>query len=180
MQPGEQAFYEHERFFAFIDRIKAKPGHWLTLSALIVVCDYATGSVIQFPLLHILPVSLAAWSGRKTHAYSLAILLPATRILLKYAWHIEQSTFDMTINFSIRVIILAGLVYLLTFLQSTRLLRGMLHVCSHCQRIETTQGNWVTTEEFIMNNSEAMMSHGICPECAQKHWGGILKKSIPQ
>jgi hypothetical protein len=179
VKPGEQAFYEHERFFALIDKIKAKPWHWLSLSALMVGCDYATGAVIQFPLLHILPVSLAAWSGRKSHAYVLSVLLPTTRLLLKYAWHIQQTPFDMVVNFSIRVVVLAGLVYLLLSLQSMRLLKGMLHICSNCKRIETTEGTWLTTEEVIVHHSEAMLSHGICPECAAKHWGRLPKKSKP-
>lgn len=171
-----QRYYEHERFFALIDRIKAKPWHWIVLSLLMVIGDFLTGSLIQFPFLYILPVSLAAWAGNRTHAYTLAILLPATRIPMAFVWNTSLITFDLAINFAIRAFVLAGLVYLLCFVQGMRVLRGILNACSYCHRIKTTEGNWLSPDNFIVQYSEAMLSHGICPECAKKHWGGLLKE----
>jgi len=169
VKSGERDFYDHERVFALIDKIKTKPWHWLSLSALMVACDYATGSVVQFPLLHILPVSLAAWSGRKAHAYALAVLLPASRTVLSFAWHIQQTPFDLGLNFIIRGIVLAGLVYLLLFLQSMRLLRGLLPICAWCKRIRDENGDWHAVETYVQNHSEASFTHGICPDCVEKH-----------
>jgi hypothetical protein len=57
-----------------------------------------------------------------------------------------------------------------------RVLRGILNACSYCHRIKTTEGNWLSPDNFIVQYSEAMLSHGICPECAKKHWGGLLKE----
>jgi len=171
-----QRYYEHERFFVLVDKIKAKPWHWFVLSLLMVIGDFLAGSLIQFPFLYILPVSLAAWSGNRTHAYTLAILLPATRIPMAFVWNTSLITFDLAINFAIRASVLAGLVYLLSFVQGMRVLRGMLNACSYCHRIKTTDGDWITAEKFIVHYSEAIPSHGICPECAKHHWGKILNE----
>ena len=171
-----QRYYEHERFFALIDKIKAKPWHWIVLSLMMVLGDFVTGSLIQFPFLYIFPVSLAAWAGNRTHAYTLAILLPATRIPMAYLWNTSPLTLDLAINFAIRAFVLAGLVHLLSFVQGMRVLRGMLNACSYCHRIKTSEGDWITTEKFIVQYSEAILSHGICPECATIHWGKVLKE----
>jgi hypothetical protein len=168
VKSSDQDFFDHERVFELIDKIKSKPWHWLSLSAVLVAFDYATGSVIQFPLLHVIPVSLAAWSGRRGHAYALAVILPATRVVLNYAWHVHQTPFDIGINFIIRGVTLAGLVYLLLFLQSMRFLRGLLPICAWCKRIRDEQGDWSAVESYVQAHSEAEFTHGICPDCVEK------------
>ncbi len=170
-----ERFYRHERFFRLIDRMKAKPWHCIVLSIVMILGDYLTGSRIQFPFLYIVPVSMAAWGGNITLAYLLAILLPATRIPMAWLWNVDLSLFDVIINVLIRIVVLGGLVYLLLALQEVRLLRGILHTCGYCHRIETSEGDWKPMEEFMVEYSEAMLSHGICPECATKHWGGLSK-----
>jgi hypothetical protein len=165
---SDHDFFDHARVFALIDKIETKPWHWLSLSVLLVGCDWLSGSVIQFPLLHVIPVSLAAWSGRRVHAYALAVLLPATRVILTYAWHIEQTPFDLGINFIIRGIALVGLVYLLLFLQSMRVLRGLLPICAWCKRIRDEDGDWSAVETYVQTHSEASFTHGICPDCIVK------------
>ena len=43
-----------------------KPALWLALSAAILAVDYASGPVIQFQMLFVIPVGLAAWlNGRR-------------------------------------------------------------------------------------------------------------------
>jgi hypothetical protein len=168
VKPSNRDYFDHARVFALIDKIKAKPWHWLSLSALLVGCDYATGSVIQFPLLFVIPVSLAAWSGRRVHAYVLAVLLAGSRVVLNYAWHIQQSPFDMGINFIIRGTVLVGLVYLLLFLQSMRFLRGLLPICAWCKKIRDEGGDWSAVEAYVQAHSEASFTHGICPDCVEK------------
>lgn len=170
-----ESFYRHERFFRLIDKMKAKPWHCVVLSLVMVLGDYLTGSRIQFPFLYIIPVSLAAWGGNIRLAYLLAILLPATRIPMTWFWNVELSLLDVIINVIIRIVVLAGLVYLLLPLQGVRLLRGLLHTCGYCHRIETIEGEWKPMEQFMVEYSEAMLSHGVCPECATKYWGSLSK-----
>jgi DNA-binding response OmpR family regulator len=46
-----------------------------------------------------------------------------------------------------------------------RSLRGILPTCAHCKRIRDGSGTWHDIETYISRHSEAMFSHGICPEC---------------
>jgi len=47
-------------------------------------------------------------------------------------------------------------------------LRGLLPMCAWCKRIRDEQGDWVALESYIQQNSNADVTHGICPECASK------------
>ena len=47
-----------------------------------------------------------------------------------------------------------------------RILDGLLPICATCKKIRDDQGNWEQMEGYITRRSEAVFSHGICPECA--------------
>ncbi len=49
-------------------------------------------------------------------------------------------------------------------------LRGILPICSYCKKIRDDKGYWNRIEEYIRDHSESDFSHGICPECARKHY----------
>lgn len=49
-------------------------------------------------------------------------------------------------------------------------LRGILPICSYCKKIRDDEGTWNQVEEYVQKRSEANFSHGICPECVQKHF----------
>lgn len=59
--------------------------------------------------------------------------------------------------------------------EKVRVLRGLIPICSHCMRIRDDRGYWNQLEQFIREHSHAEFSHGICPECAEKHYGEYLK-----
>jgi len=48
-------------------------------------------------------------------------------------------------------------------------LRGLLPICSYCKKIRNDENYWQQVEEYISKHSEAEFSHGICPECFEKH-----------
>jgi DNA-binding response OmpR family regulator len=56
-------------------------------------------------------------------------------------------------------------------------LRGILPICSFCHKIRNDQESWERIEKYITDHSEARFSHGICPECAEKHYPQFLKKT---
>lgn len=56
-------------------------------------------------------------------------------------------------------------------LNESRVLKGLLPICSSCKKIRDDQGCWQRLEQYIQNHSEAEFSHGICPECAGKLYG---------
>jgi sigma-B regulation protein RsbU (phosphoserine phosphatase) len=44
-------------------------------------------------------------------------------------------------------------------------LEGLLPICPRCKKIRATRDKWEPVESFIMKHSDALFSHGICPEC---------------
>ncbi|MCE5251474.1 hypothetical protein LLG96_14770 [bacterium] len=76
---------------------------------------------------------------------------------------------------TIYVIILGAIIILITWrdLKKIKYLEGFLPVCSFCKRIRV--GNdWIPIEEYLSEHSEAVLSHGFCPECTIKNFGKIL------
>ncbi len=51
-----------------------------------------------------------------------------------------------------------------------RTLQGLLPICMHCHKIRTDQQSWQRIELYIMEHSDAKFTHGVCPECARKHY----------
>lgn len=53
-------------------------------------------------------------------------------------------------------------------------LEGLLPICSYCKRIRDEMDNWTSIETYIEQRSRAEFSHGICPDCYQKHIEPVL------
>lgn len=52
---------------------------------------------------------------------------------------------------------------------NVRTLSGLLPICSHCKAIRNDQDYWQSVDLYIKTHTEAVCSHGICPECVSKH-----------
>ena len=50
-------------------------------------------------------------------------------------------------------------------------LSGMLPICMHCKKIRDDKGYWTQVETFVKAHSEAEFTHGLCPECFERHFG---------
>jgi len=53
-------------------------------------------------------------------------------------------------------------------LQEIKVLRGFIPICSWCKKIRDDGGYWQQIESYIQKHSEALFSHGVCPDCYQK------------
>jgi hypothetical protein len=49
-------------------------------------------------------------------------------------------------------------------------LNGLLPICAWCKKVRDDQGYWEQIEQFVQSRSDASFSHGICPDCATKHF----------
>jgi len=59
-------------------------------------------------------------------------------------------------------------------LERIKLLEGFLQVCTFCKKIRV--GNqWIPIDTYIQAHSETTFSHGLCPECMEKHYGEAIK-----
>lgn len=55
-------------------------------------------------------------------------------------------------------------------LEEIRTLKGIIPICSYCKSVRTDTGYWERVEEYISARSEAEFTHGICPDCVDKHF----------
>ena len=62
-------------------------------------------------------------------------------------------------------------------LDEVRTLRGIVPICANCKKIRDDEGFWNQVEKYVSDRTEAEFSHGICPECAQKLYPDINKKT---
>ena len=56
-------------------------------------------------------------------------------------------------------------------------LEGIIPICSYCKKIRDDHEVWQRLETYICQHSEAVFSHGICPECYEvqsKEWDKVL------
>jgi PAS domain S-box-containing protein len=59
-------------------------------------------------------------------------------------------------------------------------LSGLLPICAFCKKIRDDGGYWHQVEAYIKEHSEANFSHGVCPECAKKHYPEYYKEKQHQ
>ena len=50
-------------------------------------------------------------------------------------------------------------------------LSHLLPICAHCKNIRNDDGYWEAVESYFSDFAGAEFSHGICPDCMQKHFG---------
>ncbi len=61
-------------------------------------------------------------------------------------------------------------------LAELKILRGILPICSFCKKIRNDKGYWDQVEIYVGQHSDAEFSHGICPECVDKHYSIYSKE----
>jgi hypothetical protein len=55
-------------------------------------------------------------------------------------------------------------------LDHVKTLQGILPICMHCHKIRNDSNSWDRIEKYIEEHSKAEFSHGLCPECLEKHY----------
>ncbi|MBP1750638.1 MAG: domain S-box [Deltaproteobacteria bacterium] len=61
-------------------------------------------------------------------------------------------------------------------LAKVKTLSGFLPICGSCKKIRDDKGCWEQIEAYITKHSDALFSHGICPECAEKLYPKLSRK----
>lgn len=52
----------------------------------------------------------------------------------------------------------------------TKVLTGLLPICAWCKKIRNDRQEWEPMEAYITRETEARPTHGMCPDCARKHF----------
>jgi len=53
-------------------------------------------------------------------------------------------------------------------LATVKTLSGLLPICAWCKRIRTDKGYWTALEEYLREHTDIVLTHGICPACAEE------------
>lgn len=59
--------------------------------------------------------------------------------------------------------------------ERVRTLEGILPMCAYCRRIRDEKGAYSNLEEYVSDKTTARFSHGVCPECAKKHFPDLAR-----
>jgi hypothetical protein len=148
------------------------PIYWIVLSILIIGVDHLTGPYLQFPILFLIPVVLAAVYNGRWWGVGLAVGMPLIRCFLEIQlmpWAVTQEI----VNTGVRMAVLAGFAVLVdrtarqtrALMQEVKTLRGIVPMCSYCKKIRKEDDTWEVLEKYITEHSEARLSHGLCPDC---------------
>jgi len=60
-----------------------------------------------------------------------------------------------------------------TALENVKTLSGLVPICAHCKKIRDDKGFWNQLETYIVDHTDANLTHGICPDCAKLYFPGI-------
>jgi DNA-binding response OmpR family regulator len=60
-------------------------------------------------------------------------------------------------------------------LANVKQLRGLLPMCCYCKKIRVDNTYWQQLEGYLAANSDAQVSHGICPECFPQALGTVTE-----
>ena len=68
-----------------------------------------------------------------------------------------------------------------TALSVVKKLEGVIPICGICKKIRNDKASWQQLEQYISEHSEALFSHGLCPDCYEKEMMGLraLKQAKP-
>jgi DNA-binding response OmpR family regulator len=67
----------------------------------------------------------------------------------------------------------------LTLMANIKRLTGLLPICSYCKRIRTDTDYWEQVESYITEHTDAMFTHGICPNCLAKIMKDLPPPPVP-
>lgn len=70
------------------------------------------------------------------------------------------------------IIVLGGTImwWTVRLLRRIQYLEGFLPMCSFCKRIRV-KDEWIPVDSFISEHSDAVCSHGLCPDCSRENYG---------
>ena len=63
----------------------------------------------------------------------------------------------------------------LRLLKEIKFLEGYLPICSYCKKIRDGE-EWRSIEGYVSDHSEALFTHGLCPECTEKYYGEFIHR----
>jgi hypothetical protein len=155
--------------------------------------DYLTGYELNFFVFYFVPIAIAASKVGSASSYLISILCSMVWFLSDiHSSHPYSSVFFLVWNTAIRLLsflIVAYTTSKIRFLlteerkisrdlrdahSQIKTLGGLIPICASCKKIRDDKGYWNELEAYILEHSEAELTHGFCPECMKKLYGVSL------
>ncbi len=152
------------------------------LAVILLIADYFSGPFIQFPISYLIPVALVSWFKGRRWGFLFAFAMPLVRFYFSIAlWTVPWTIVETSINALIRIVVLSSFALIIDrtanqtreLSRHVSLLEGLLPICSYCKKIRDQNNEWHVLERYIMDRTPTTFTHGICPDCLQKHLGDI-------
>lgn len=164
---------------------------------LIGAVDVWSGQELSVAVFYVLVVGSLAWTRGRTAGVVVAIVSAAIGVAADHLT--SEPAFELSSSFShaavpwwngaARLIVNLGVGITIAALRETirtrevlvdelrqalaevQTLRGLLPICAWCKKIrdEEHEGSWVSVEQYLTQRTSAEFTHGICPECAERH-----------
>lgn len=64
-------------------------------------------------------------------------------------------------------------------LSEVKTLQRLVPICSSCKKVRNDSGFWKAVEEFLSENTNARLTHHLCPDCAHDLFPEYLDESAP-
>ncbi len=58
-------------------------------------------------------------------------------------------------------------------LSEIKTLKGIVPICAQCKKIRDDKGYWQQVEAYVAKHTDAVFSHGICPQCVKDLYPGL-------
>ncbi|MCD4678212.1 MAG: hypothetical protein K8S18_19800 [Desulfobacula sp.] len=152
------------------------------LMTFIYLSNYVTGGTdnngplwyFTFPMM-----ALILLGPLKGSLLSISLVIISLILLVKPFNRIMMTIYEP--SFLVRFFISYMIVFILAFVyefqkqkneKEIKKLKGFLPICSSCKKIRDDKGYWEQVDVYIQKHSDTLFSHGICPECSEKLYGG--------
>jgi MFS family permease len=158
----------------------------LSLNICLAICVFALDTFVPLGIatgmLYVTPVAwLALWSSKKEASLVVAAAGICTALSIVGFLMIPHGVVWIdAVNRAIAIFII-WMTAILSVLrkraeEETKILRGLLPICSYCKKVRDDKGYWKQIEVYIAANSQADFSHGLCPECGLRHYPDVFKE----
>ncbi len=124
-----------------------------------------------------IPIELAIATIRREGAYEFSAFVRdiserkrAEAELQEHRHHLEELVAGRTAELhQARDALAARVRELEAALAEVKVLRGLLPICSYCHRIREGEEYTRSVEAYLSEHGDTRFSHGVCPDCYEKH-----------
>lgn len=62
-------------------------------------------------------------------------------------------------------------------LDEIKALRSIIPICASCKKVRDDQGYWENVEAYMRKRADIQFTHGLCPDCGERLYGGIWNEA---